>query len=109
MSDVIVPEVHEMNCAAWHDINGHEVNGEDCTCGLRWRIKLIAAEAEGKRLMAALEKADKFVADELECREASYLPEPLDETEDHYLTDAQETLAVIRAALATSGKEVRNG
>lgn len=30
--------VHGMNCAAWHSEHGQEINGEDCTCGLRLRI-----------------------------------------------------------------------
>lgn len=30
--------VHGMNCSAWHSEHGQEVNAEDCTCGLRFRI-----------------------------------------------------------------------
>lgn len=29
---------HEMNCAAWHSEHGQEINAEDCTCGLKFRI-----------------------------------------------------------------------
>lgn len=30
---------HAMNCAAWHNDQGDEVNGGDCTCGFRYRIQ----------------------------------------------------------------------
>jgi hypothetical protein len=71
--------------------------------------ELGAAEAAEKRMRRALSKAENFVADELECRETSYLPEPLNETEESYLADAQETLEAIRAALSHPVEEAQNG
>lgn len=31
---------HKRNCSAWHSEHGHEINGEDCTCGLRFLIQV---------------------------------------------------------------------
>ena len=32
---------HKRNCPAWKDMHGYDVNGEDCTCGLRWRKEIL--------------------------------------------------------------------
>lgn len=34
------PIDHRRNCPAWTNAEGYEVNGEDCTCGKRWRIDI---------------------------------------------------------------------
>ena len=52
-------------------------------------------------LREALEKALIFVENEQQCREASFLPEPHGE-EEGYLTEAQDTVDLIRAALERS-------
>lgn len=67
--------------------------------------RLAASEAEVKRLREALAFVLPFAEKELECRETSYLPEPLDEAEEGYLTEAQEAVSVIRAAL--DGEDIK--
>lgn len=79
-------------------------NGEQMYIAMRDRCArteemLAASEAEVKRLREALAFVLPFAEKELECREASYLPEPLDEAEEGYLTEAQEAVSVILAAL----------
>jgi hypothetical protein len=53
---------------------------------------------------AALLIAELFVADELEVRRASMLPDP-NEGESAYITDAEDVLNTIRAALAKARGE----
>lgn len=55
------PLTHRLNCPAWHNDHGHEVNAEDCTCGLHWRLALQTEQAWRKR------------ADEAEARESELL------------------------------------
>lgn len=43
---------HAINCRAWFNGLRHEVNGEDCTCGLRWRIELTIASTRAVELEA---------------------------------------------------------
>lgn len=40
---VLIPEglQHGRNCSAWKDMHGYDVNGENCTCGLRWRKEIL--------------------------------------------------------------------
>lgn len=57
---------HARNCPAWFNGLGHEVNGEDCTCGLQWRNALAAAntrvsilETENRELHIKLESCQR--------------------------------------------------
>lgn len=50
-----IEQQHGINCAAWHNDQGDEVNGEDCTCGLRYRLR---AQAEQAALIDWQERAE---------------------------------------------------
>lgn len=55
------------------------------------------------RLEAALKAAEWFIADELECREASMLPlEVDDDINAQYIISARSALATVRAALGVA-------
>ena|ERR1700722_15536937 len=49
--------------------------------------------------LPALKLAEKFIAEELETREQSYLPEP-NSSEEDYLTDARSALEAVQSAIA---------
>lgn len=58
---------HGRNCPAWHSPEtGYEVNGEDCTCGYRWRVHLQTEQnlraAWMKRAMEAEVECDALKA-----------------------------------------------
>jgi hypothetical protein len=90
-------------------LNGSRLAKPEINRTLRLIEELDASEAAEKRLREALEKAEKFVADELEVRLNSFIPLGYGaDDEGCYVTDAQEALAVIRAAL-TPQKEAQNG
>lgn len=50
-------------------------------------------------LLAALRKAEAFIADEFEHRTASFLPDP-EPDESVYVSEAAEALDTVRAAIA---------
>ena len=57
---------------------------------------------QNRKLREALLIVQTFAERELECRETSYLPEPFNDDEEFYLTEAQEAVEAIRAALETA-------
>lgn len=54
-------------------------------------------------LLAALRKAEEFVESELGVRQSSYGPNPENEDEAADVADAEDTLKLLRAAIAKVG------
>ena len=71
--------------------------------------EIVRDHNDAVRMREALEKVLPFSEKELECREASYLPEPLSADERYYLTEAKEAVEAIRAALAGGKESGKNG
>ena len=62
---------HGRNCTAWTDQHGYQINEEDCTCGLKWRIQTQTAEtllvAWQKRCTEAEQELKKVLEPGREC------------------------------------------
>lgn len=62
---------------------------------------LVQVFTENRRLREALKRAEEFIADEVRTCESSFLPTPTDR-ESEYLSEARDTLALVREVLRGS-------